>query len=186
MSNLSEACKSCSVCWNGGIANHPRILGIYEPSYVPNPKVLVIDDMPHVATVDDWDMEAMEYEQHYWNRISFTRSVLSRLLGDIPYLYTQAIRCHSIVLRESPINPAIACSVWTHNLVSNKKLIITGQYGFNQMKLPSAKFKVFTLFRTARLGSVFTVPALDTMETDSEVDECGYKLHKVLKELNLK
>lgn len=185
MNNLSKSCSTCSVCWSGGVASHPRILSISSEPMSPNAPVLVIDDMPHEATVDDWDRDLDSYQAHYWNRITWTRKVLKELLGFIPFVYTQAIRCEPRVITDSPINPAIACAVWTHNLAENRKLILTGELGFNQMKLPAAKYKEFSLYRSARLGPVFTIPATDTMESESIIKECKVRLSKVLKELKL-
>lgn len=187
MSSLSESCASCSVCWKGGIANHPRILAINHPAHVPNAPILVIDDMAHDATIDDWDLDEDSYQDHYWKRITFTRTALERITHDIPFTYTQAIRCHSVVLTDSDINPAVACAVWTHNLTEGRKVIITGRHGFNQMKLPADRFEEFKLYRFARLGLIFTVPAIDEMDGRSmcSVAECSTRMIKVLKEAKL-
>ena len=151
----------------------------------PNAPVLVIDDCPHEPTIDDWDSDLMSYPEHYWNRITWTRKVLKELLGFIPFVYTQAIRCEPKVITDSSINPAVACSVWTHNLTAHRKLILTGEIGFNQMKLPVDKYDEYRLYKSARLGSVFTIPSIDTMESESTIKECKVRLSRALKELNL-
>ena len=188
MSSLSESCTTCSVCWKGGVASHPRILAINNPPHVPNAPILVIDDCPHEPTIDDWKPEAFSYETHYWRRISFTRTALENICHDIPFTYTQAIRCESVVLTDSDINPAVACAVWTHNLTADRKVIITGRHGFNQMKLPTDRFEEFKLYRFPRLGLIFTVPAIDEMDGRSicSVAECSTRMIKVLKEAQLK
>ena len=188
MSSLSESCASCSVCWKGGVASHPRILAIHSHIHVPNAPILVIDDMPHAPTTDDWDREYDDYQDHYWQRITFTRTALERITHGIPFVYTQAIRCESVVLTDSDINPAVACAVWTHNLTADRKVIITGRHGFNQMKLPTDRFEEFKLYRFARLGLIFTVPAIDEMDGRSlcSVAECSTRMIKVLKEAQLK
>jgi hypothetical protein len=187
MFDLAKACRSCSVCWKGGIANHPRILKIESHGHVPNAPILVIDDMPHVPTVDDWDTEARSYEEHYWRRISFTRTALVRICDGIPFTYTQAIRCHSVVLTDSDINPAVACAVWTHNLTEGRKVIITGRHGFNQMKLPHDRFEFNKLYRFPRLGLIYTVPPIDEMADGlPSVAETATRMIKVLKEAKLK
>ena len=190
MRSLSEACASCSVCWKGGIANHPRILAIHSHVHVPNAPILVIDDMPHDATIDDWDPEECDYQDHYWRRISFTRTALERITDGIPFVYTQAVRCHSVVVVGSDINPEIACAVWTHNLTEGRKVIITGRVGFNQMKLPDEKFELNKLYRFSRLGLIYTVPAIYEMDGPGgkipSVAETATRMIKVLKEAKLK
>ena len=185
MNSLSKSCATCSVCWSGGVASHPRILGIHSHPTKMSYPVLVIDDCPHEPTMDDWKPSVNSYQDHYWNRITWTRKVLKQLLGDIPFVYTQAIRCEPRVVTDSAINPAVACSVWTHNLTANRKLILTGEIGFNQMKLPVERYVEFTLFKTARLGSVFTIPSIDTLESESIIKECKVRLSKALKEVKL-
>jgi len=135
--------------------------------------------------MDDWDKDLETYAEHYWSRISWTRKVLKELLGWLPYVYTQAIRCEPKVITDSAINPAVACSVWTHNLTTHRKLILTGEIGFNQMKLPVDKYDEYRLYKSARLGSIFTIPAIDTMESESIIKECKVRLSKALKEVNL-
>jgi hypothetical protein len=146
--------------------------------------------MPHVPTVDDWKMEDIQYQQHYWRRISFTRTALERICDGIPFTYTQAVRCESAVVTGSEINPAIACAVWTHNLTEGRKVIITGERGFSQMKLPADKFKLNQLYRFPRLGLVYTVPAIDEMGEPGgaipSVAETATRMIKVLKEAKLK
>ena len=170
------------------MASHQRILSINHPVHVPNAPILVIDDMPHEPTVDDWDQHAMSYQDHYWKRISFTRTALERICHDIPFTYTQAIRCELTVLTDSEVNPAIACGVWTHNLTEGRKVIITGQHGFSQMGLPAEKFELFQMRRSARLGIIFMLPAIDEMDGRSRcsVAEASTRMIKVLKEAKLK
>ncbi len=186
MESLSKSCATCAVCWSGGIASHPRILAINSQNHVPNAPVLVIDDMPHEPTMDDWDKDVTpDYSEHYWHRLSWTRKVLAKLLGDIPFVYTQAIRCEPRVVTDSAINPAVACSVWTHNLTTHRKLILTGEIGFNQMMLPVDRYDEYRLYKSARLGSIFTIPSTDTMESESIIKECKVRLSKALKEVKL-
>ena len=191
MSSLSKSCIYCSVCWKGGVASHQRILSINHPAHVPNAPILVIDDMPHDPTVDDWDQHAMSYQDHYWRRISFTRTALERICQDVPFTYTQAIRCEPMVIVDSDINPAVACSVWTHNLTAGRTVIITGRYGFNQMKLDDSRFELLKMYRSARLGIIFTVPPIDALDsgddsvTRATVAETATRFSKILKETKL-
>ena len=150
---------SCSVCWKGGIANHPRILKIESRGGVPNAPILVIDDMPHDAPIDDWDRDE-DYWKHYWRRISFTRTALERVTQGVPFTYTQAVRCQSVVVADSDIDPVIACAVWTHNLTDGRKLIMTGEHGFRQMGI-EGDFKLHSFYNSRRLGAIFTIGETD-------------------------
>lgn len=190
MSDLTVSCSTCSVCWLGGVARHPRILGINQPSHVPNAPILVIDDQPHepIEVPGDkggWVLvgDPEHYPTNYWDRMTGLRRALNEMLGDIPYTYCQAVRCEPLVLTDSHINPAVACAVWTHNLTSNRAVILTGKLGFNQMKL-KADFELFRMYRSPRLGIIFTIPMIDEM-TDSIIGECKTRLQKALKEAKL-
>lgn len=173
------------------MASHPRILSINHPAHVPNAPILVIDDMPHDPTTDSWIRDSESYSEHYWRRITFTRTALERICQDVPFTYTQAIRCESMVVVDSDINPAVACSVWTHNLTAGRTAIITGRHGFNQMKLDDSRFELFKMYRSARLGIIFTVPAIHDLDsgddsvTSATVAETATRFSKILKETKL-
>ena len=181
MSLLDAACQTCSVCWKTRTASHPRIYAIGDP----DARILFIDDMPHVAT-EEWSPEStsLSYKEYYWGRIVWTREACAYLVDGLPFTYTQAVRCEPEVLGDTDINPAVACGVWTHNLTPNRSLIITGRQGFGQMKLDVEKYEDYKMYRSARLGIIFTIPAIDKLE--DHLKEVRTRLSRALKEARLK
>jgi len=183
MSLLDAACQTCSVCWKTRTAGHPRIYAIGDP----DARILFIDDMPHMFSKDwsEW-WTITSYKDFYWEKIRWVQEACAYLVDGLPFTYTQAVRCEPEVLSDSDINPAVACGVWTHNLTANRSLIITGKQGFGQMKLDTEKYEDYKMYRSARLGIIFTIPATPTYVKDGHLEEIHTRLSRALKEARLK
>ncbi len=81
------------------------------------------------------------------------------VLGDIPYTYTRVVRCeHGDPELFVPSDYAAAlsrCSVWTHNLLEDRAVILTVEGGLKQMGIEGKK--IGDIFRSAKYGVVAVV-----------------------------
>jgi len=147
---VKELCAICDVC----------------SSFMPeqkNPRVLEVDkdgEKPAVLVIDD-QINLKDYAEG----IYIAHELLGRLIAD--FSYTSTIRCEYEPGRLSDIeaDTAVAkCSVWTHHLLDNRKVILTTQRGLTQMGIKGRKEG--DIFRSGKYGLILCVYPLRHMRTE--------------------
>jgi hypothetical protein len=162
---MYDLCSNCNVC--GPLVpeqKYARVLNHKDD----DARVLVLDQVHDAHT-----------------RIKALR-IADYLLEDIPYTYTNVIRCDGFepVTEEDYQSVVSRCAVWTHALLGDRSLILSARSGFKQMKI-EREFIAGDAFRSQKLGLILCIPNLYLL-LESDAMEYKSKVNRLLKEAKLR
>jgi hypothetical protein len=157
---MIELCRSCNICHLDEQAEER--VPYYQES--EDPKVLLIDDNEGYGS---------EYDGSYADALY--------VVGKTPFTYTSTIRCKTGELTEKEETKILAkCSVWTHLLAADRKLIISTQKGLVQLGL-GEEHPLGDVFADDRLGIVVVIPPVGSQEFISMRGELQLKVRRAVR-----
>lgn len=154
----SRLCASCSVC--AFMPSQEKQL-VWENASSP---ILLVDDRRTIS------VEVA---------IATIYDVFRLRAGE--FSYTETMRCQPDgPLEADQIREALErCSVWTHNLASERLLLVSTVRGLEQLGVQGKKEG--DLFKTLRLGVVLCIPAVEDIE-EADVPSLRSRFQRALKE----
>ena len=170
--DMAKLCSSCTICSFMPTQEHQRVLRWHKADKLvgeDTAAVLFIDDAPNWESVDRG-----------------MRVVLTLL--DIPFVYTQSIRCEyqpKIIHYEDEKVALARCAVWTHHLLEQRRVIVTTEKGLRQMRIDPKTINVGEMKATVKYGLILHVAPLWSMAT-AEVPTLKSKVDRLLKEAELR
>jgi hypothetical protein len=170
---MKDICAQCTACSFMPEQKRSRIL-----SY-PNPLAPFSEEGSLVLIVDSNVGDSVTLSVGLRNA--------ARIVGEIPFTYTTAIRCEewSSVLVPSQIEAALShCSVWTNFLASERSVILATPDAMQQLHLPTKYHEPGVLFQSKRLGLMLCIMPL-WIATEKEIKEYQTKTSRLFKKAGL-
>jgi hypothetical protein len=169
---MNHLCSTCNVCAFMPEQKVPRVASINNTEHPAfDTAVLVIDDAQN---------QLDQYDGMKW--------MGANLLPTTPFTYTSTIRCEHDVTEISGdqlLEAVEKCSVWTHQLLEDRAVILTTETGLHQLQL-GEKRKRGDMFVHGRLGVVLVIPPVALFITNPGLtSEYKPRIQRVLKEVGL-
>jgi hypothetical protein len=164
---LEKLCSTCNICLHiPDERRGPRYLKLEANWRGEEPLILVIDEYP-----------LFNPEEEFIG--------ISMLLDGMSFTYTSAVRCNAgeDLSEENGMYSINACSVWTRQLLNDRKVIITTEFGLIQMGIKDKR--VGDMFKTTKYGIVLVTPSIQDLLKPEFKSVYQPKIQRVLREAGL-